>query len=189
TQGIGLEGEGTGQDPGQGTSPSQGTPSGSRTPYCRRAGPGQARSATVPPNEATANTKLLRKFTRKHQGALRRKVHQVNGHKFMSTYLRQPTFCCHCKEFIWGVFGKQGYQCQGLLWSWAYLGGIGYEAGYILRGMPVHHSIAATTGFSINVPHKFNVHNFKVPTFCDHCGSLLWGIFRQGLHCKKLDSP
>ncbi|KPP74097.1 protein kinase C eta type-like [Scleropages formosus] len=135
-------------------------------------------------DDATGNTKQYRQFTRKRQGAVRRRIHQVNGHKFMSTFLRQPTFCCHCREFIWGVFGKQGYQCQ-------------------VCTCVVHkrcHQLVVTTcprmkkpakeettnqGFSINVPHKFNIHNYKVPTFCDHCGSLLWGIVKQGLHCKS----
>lgn len=53
------------------------------------------------PDEATVKEKTYKQFTRKRQGAVRRKIHQVNGHKFMSTFLRQPTFCFHCKEFIW----------------------------------------------------------------------------------------
>ncbi|KAK5886308.1 hypothetical protein CesoFtcFv8_017355 [Champsocephalus esox] len=124
-----------------------------------------------------------KQFTRKRQGAVRRRIHQVNGHKFMSTFLRQPTFCFHCREFIWGVFGKQGYQCQ-------------------VCTCVVHkrcHQLIVTMcprmkkeikeqpvaqGFSINIPHMFNIHNYKSPTFCDHCGSLLWGIVKQGLHCK-----
>ncbi len=38
---------------------------------------------------------------RGHRGAVRRKIHIVNGHKFMATFLRQFTFCSHCNEFIW----------------------------------------------------------------------------------------
>lgn len=40
----------------------------------------------------------------RRRGAMRRRVHQVNGHKFMATILRQPTFCSHCREFIWYAF-------------------------------------------------------------------------------------
>ncbi|XP_062850956.1 protein kinase C eta type [Trichomycterus rosablanca] len=130
-----------------------------------------------------APSPTFKEFSRKRQRAVRRRIHQVNGHKFMSTFLKQPTFCFHCKDFIWGVFGKQGYQCQ-------------------VCTCVVHkrcHQLVVTVcprmkkpakeqtvnqGFSINVPHRFNIHNYKVPTFCDHCGSLLWGIVKQGLHCK-----
>ncbi|XP_078418388.1 protein kinase C eta type isoform X2 [Cetorhinus maximus] len=122
-------------------------------------------------------------FSRKRQGAMRRKIHQVNNHKFMATYLRQPTYCSHCREFIWGIFGKQGYQCQ-------------------VCTCVVHkrcHQLIVTAcprikkdkkeevceqRFSINVRHQFNIHNYKVPTFCDHCGSLLYGLLRQGKQCK-----
>uniref|UniRef100_A0A8C7IL32 Protein kinase C n=1 Tax=Oncorhynchus kisutch TaxID=8019 RepID=A0A8C7IL32_ONCKI len=122
---------------------------------------------------------------RRRQGAVRRRVHQVNGHKFMATYLRQPTYCSHCRDFIWGVLGKQGYQCQ--------------VCTCVVHKRCHEHIITKCAGmkkqedtpeevgaqrFSVNMPHKFSNHNYKAPTFCDHCGSLLWGLMRQGLQCK-----
>lgn len=33
-------------------------------------------------------------------------------------------------------------------------------------------------------PHALAVHSYKVPTFCDFCGEMLFGLVRQGLKCE-----
>ncbi|KAI5741464.1 hypothetical protein M8J76_013876 [Diaphorina citri] len=120
----------------------------------------------------------------RRRGAMRRRIHQINGHKFMATFLRQPTFCSHCREFIWGI-GKQGYQCQVCT---CVVHKRCHES--VVTKCPnmkdeTHLQMSCQTPrFSVNVPHRFVVHNYKRFTFCDHCGSLLYGLFRQGLQCE-----
>ncbi|VDO31834.1 unnamed protein product [Haemonchus placei] len=126
---------------------------------------------------------------RQRRGAMRRKIHEVTGHKFMALFLRQPTFCAHCKEFIWGI-GKQGYQCQictvvvhkrcheEVVWKCP-----GNKADAVQE---INREVVETGmgRFNINMPHRFSVHSYKRPTFCDHCGSMLYGLINQGLQCS-----
>lgn len=139
-------------------------------------------------SDSTNDSKIFKQNTQafnRRRIAMRRKVHQIYGHKFMATWFRQPTFCSICREFMWGLFNTQGYQCQ--------------LCTCVIHKRCKTHVITKCPGisktdcealipekrFNINVPHRFMVHTFKFFTCCDHCGSLLWGGWRQGLQCEE----
>ncbi|CAF0725640.1 unnamed protein product [Rotaria sp. Silwood1] len=114
--------------------------------------------------------------------AVVRRVYEINGHKFMATFFRQPTFCSICSEFIWGIFRTQGYQCQ--------------VCTCVIHKRCKASVVTTCPGirtcfeyrekrFKINVPHRFVAHTYRLFTFCDHCGSLLWGAWNQGMQCKE----
>ncbi|KAL5277626.1 hypothetical protein ACFFRR_002701 [Megaselia abdita] len=116
----------------------------------------------------------------KHQ-----KKHEVNGHKFVAKFFRQPTFCAFCNLFLWG-FGKQGYQCitcQTAVHKKCHGKLLGTCCGSSFNS---ESTIYLRERFKIDVPHRFRPYNFMSPTFCDHCGSLLCGFFKQGLKCEVL---
>uniref|UniRef100_A0A669BII2 RAS guanyl releasing protein 4 n=1 Tax=Oreochromis niloticus TaxID=8128 RepID=A0A669BII2_ORENI len=51
---------------------------------------------------------------------------------------------------------------------------------YFMRGM----SVCAKLGYNFNDAHNFHETTYKRPTFCDICRGFLWGVTKQGYHCK-----
>lgn len=47
----------------------------------------------------------------------------------------------------------------------------------------VFSAAAATFEDFLIRPHALNVHSYRAPAFCDHCGEMLFGLVRQGLKC------
>ncbi|XP_051956930.1 protein kinase C delta type-like [Xyrauchen texanus] len=120
----------------------------------------------------------------KRRGAIKQaKVHFIKNHEFTATFFKQPTFCSVCREFVWGL-NKQGYKCR--------------QCNAAIHKKCIDKIIGRCTGtaansrdtvfqkerFKIDMPHRFKTHNYMSPTFCDHCGSLLWGMVKQGLKCE-----
>uniref|UniRef100_A0A8C5D2M5 Protein kinase C n=1 Tax=Gouania willdenowi TaxID=441366 RepID=A0A8C5D2M5_GOUWI len=120
----------------------------------------------------------------RRRGAIKQaKIHFIKNHEFIATFFRQPTFCSVCREFVWGL-NKQGYKCR--------------QCNAAIHKKCIEKIIGRCTGtaansrdtvfqkerFKIDMPHRFKTHNYMSPTFCDHCGSLLWGLVKQGLKCE-----
>lgn len=122
-------------------------------------------------------------ITRRRGAIKQQKVHEVKGHQFIAKFFRQPTYCSFCNEFLWGL-NKQGYQCKVCncaVHKKCHEKILGQCPG---SAKDSRETKMMSERFNINVPHRFKVNNYMSPTFCDHCGTLLYGLFRQGLKCE-----
>uniref|UniRef100_A0A3P9IZU2 Protein kinase C n=1 Tax=Oryzias latipes TaxID=8090 RepID=A0A3P9IZU2_ORYLA len=120
----------------------------------------------------------------RRRGAVRQpKIHVIKNHEFIATFFNQPTFCSVCKEFVWGL-NKQGYKCKQC--NAAIHKKCKDKIIYNCTGTAANsrETMFQKERFKIDMPHRFKAYNYKSPTFCDHCGSLLWGLYKQGLKCE-----
>ncbi|XP_030381707.1 putative protein kinase C delta type homolog isoform X2 [Scaptodrosophila lebanonensis] len=127
-----------------------------------------------------------RSITNRRGAIKHQKTHDINGHRFVAKFFRQPTFCAFCNLFLWG-FGKQGYQCiicQTVVHKKCHDKLLGKCSGSVFNSAS---TILLRERFKIDMPHRFKPHTFMSPTFCDHCGSLMGGFFIQGLKCEECD--
>lgn len=124
-------------------------------------------------------------LTEQAEETVEKNLFRVKGHNFQLHSFKQPTYCALCRKFLWGIF-KQGHsckECRMAVHRRCYANVFGK-----CRSKEENDDNENEIDGDPSKPHTFEVYSFKTPTFCDHCGSLLYGCCSQGLKCKECKS-
>lgn len=118
------------------------------------------------------------------RSVIHKKVHPVKGHKFKATLLEQPSFCSHCNEFIFGL-GLQGYRCLGCQAVVHKRCHAAVQTKCKNTKIASQEECVPEETIATEASHEFEAHHFVRPTFCSHCGTMMFGPFKQGMQCKE----
>jgi serine/threonine protein kinase len=138
----------------------------------------------APPTAAPALPPRNKKFKAveggrndRRRGALKQdKTTTINGHEFKLRYFKKPTYCGHCKKFLYGM-KEQGFRCEVCQYS------CHKACAEDIKLQCV--GVDDDDQDGLQKAHTYKTHNYMSPTFCDHCGGLLTGLFKQGKQCKQ----
>ncbi|CAB4062130.1 Protein kinase C,Protein kinase C-like 1,Protein kinase C beta type,Putative protein kinase C delta type homolog,Protein kinase C epsilon type,Protein kinase C, brain isozyme,Protein kinase C delta type,Protein kinase C-like 1B,Protein kinase C theta type,Protein kinase C eta type,Calcium-independent protein kinase C [Lepeophtheirus salmonis] len=89
----------------------------------------------------------------------------------------------YTEGFLWG-FGKQSFQCIDC--SVAVHKRCHSKILVKCEGNveQTQSTILMRERFKLDVPHLFKATSFSSPTFCGHCGSMIYAFFQEGLQCQ-----
>eukprot|EP00039_Didymoeca_costata_P006650 m.92118 g.92118 ORF g.92118 m.92118 type:complete len:951 (+) comp13338_c0_seq1:124-2976(+) len=135
--------------------------------------PSSKRWTTAFSDDSEGSTRTLRRVAVKEP-----KLVEIKGHKLIPRFFKKPTYCAHCRKFLFGL-KSPGFRCMECKFSC-------HEKchEYINFTCKGADEVDAVESMAPRSPHKFVPHSYKSPTFCDHCGSLLYGLRKQGMRCK-----
>uniref|UniRef100_A0A3Q3F7F3 Protein kinase C n=1 Tax=Kryptolebias marmoratus TaxID=37003 RepID=A0A3Q3F7F3_KRYMA len=112
----------------------------------------------------------------RRRGAVKQpRIHVHKNHEFTATFFGQPTFCSYVPLFLFGP------ECNAAIHKKCMDKIIGRCTGTATNSRD---TVFQKERFNVDMPHRFKFYNYRSPTFCDHCGSLLWGLYKQGLKCE-----
>uniref|UniRef100_A0AAZ3PM64 Protein kinase C n=1 Tax=Oncorhynchus tshawytscha TaxID=74940 RepID=A0AAZ3PM64_ONCTS len=115
------------------------------------------------------------------------KVHFIKNHEFTATFFGQPTFCSNTYPNTTMTKSKcighiHMVKCNAAIHKKCIDKIIGRCTGTAENSRD---TVFQKERFKIDMPHRFKSHNYMSPTFCDHCGSMLWGMVKQGIKCEE----